>query len=188
MEPLIVEVKHQLFIYVSPSVFTNFDRVQVYDKGIMVFDVQDHLHEAMRKAATWIEDNYNLVEPASPPALQAQPASEQASEQAEEQIHSAWNVEELSPAGDTPMFGETFSEREQGLIQNCIDYESGRPSGMPGHALALVIAKLARAYSVQQDLEIFAQIRAEKEKQAGLDEWKSHVDKIIESQMSVVSQ
>jgi len=53
------------------------------------------------------------------------------------------------------MFGEFFTVRDENLIQNCLDYAAGTPAGLPGHALMLLLAKLARCYSVQQDLSTY---------------------------------
>jgi len=36
-----------------------------------------------------------------------------------------------------------FDDRQKRLIKNCRDYASGDPAGMPGHNLALIIAKMA---------------------------------------------
>lgn len=37
-----------------------------------------------------------------------------------------------------------LSEREFGLLKNCEQYAANDPSGVPGHALMLLIAKLAQ--------------------------------------------
>ena len=37
-----------------------------------------------------------------------------------------------------------LSEREVGLLKNCEQYAANDPSGIPGHALMLLVAKLAQ--------------------------------------------
>lgn len=37
-----------------------------------------------------------------------------------------------------------FTERDLTLVENCQAYADGNPGGLPGHALMLVVAKLAR--------------------------------------------
>lgn len=34
-----------------------------------------------------------------------------------------------------------FDEREQKLIENCVNYAARNPAGLPGHNLMLIIAK-----------------------------------------------
>jgi hypothetical protein len=37
-----------------------------------------------------------------------------------------------------------FDERQRGLIRNCEKYASDNPSGLPGHKLILIVAKMAQ--------------------------------------------
>jgi hypothetical protein len=37
-----------------------------------------------------------------------------------------------------------FTERDLTLVENCQAYAAGNPGGLPGHALMLVVAKIAR--------------------------------------------
>jgi hypothetical protein len=37
---------------------------------------------------------------------------------------------------------DTFTEREQGLIRNACAYADGRPAGLPGHNLMIIIGKM----------------------------------------------
>lgn len=39
--------------------------------------------------------------------------------------------------------GYKFSERDVRLIENCITYYENDPAGLPGHALIIIVAKLA---------------------------------------------
>lgn len=43
-----------------------------------------------------------------------------------------------------------FDGRQNGLIENCIDYANGNPAGLPGHALMLIIAQMAELLDAQQ--------------------------------------
>lgn len=49
--------------------------------------------------------------------------------------------------------GVTFTERERKLIGNCIRYAENDPAGMPGHNLAVLIAKLAKVYPILGDMD-----------------------------------
>lgn len=43
-----------------------------------------------------------------------------------------------------------FTEREMALIENCKVYMDNNPSGMPGHNLAIIVAKLAKQTALQE--------------------------------------
>jgi hypothetical protein len=36
-----------------------------------------------------------------------------------------------------------FDDRQNRLIDNCVEYADGDPAGLPGHQLMLIIAKMA---------------------------------------------
>jgi hypothetical protein len=49
---------------------------------------------------------------------------------------------------------EEFEVRERGLILNCINYATQNPSGLPGHNLMLIIAKMAEMLSDCEPLSL----------------------------------
>lgn len=49
-------------------------------------------------------------------------------------------------------YEEALDEREQRLINNCLQYADGDPAGLPGHDLMIVIAKLAREIGYHRHL------------------------------------
>jgi hypothetical protein len=49
---------------------------------------------------------------------------------------------------------EEFEVRERGLILNCINYANQTPSGLPGHNLMLIIAKMAEMLSSVEPLSL----------------------------------
>lgn len=49
-------------------------------------------------------------------------------------------------------WNHNFDERQLRLIRNCRDYASSDPAGMPGHNLALVVAKFAFMMDAMESL------------------------------------
>ena len=45
--------------------------------------------------------------------------------------------------------GQEFTERETGLVENCITYASSYTAGLPGHNLIILVAKLARVANLK---------------------------------------
>jgi hypothetical protein len=56
---------------------------------------------------------------------------------------------------DYLIMGQTFTKREQRLVDNCIEYEEGDPAGLPGHNLMILVAKLAKVAGLK-DMYDFA--------------------------------